>query len=64
MLFAGDTVASTEGRPVPGVFTVNRSRLLDSIRRLSEVDANLACFGHGEPFRGDVPAVLAQVASS
>lgn len=64
VLFTGDTVASIEGRPIAGVFNVDRPALLDSIRRLSELDAKLACFGHGEPFRGDVPAVLAQVASS
>jgi len=64
VLFTGDTVVSTEGWPIPGVFNVDRPALLDPIRRLSELDANPACFGHTEPFRGDVPAVLAQVASS
>ncbi|HWC79256.1 MAG TPA: MBL fold metallo-hydrolase [Pseudonocardiaceae bacterium] len=58
VLFTGDTVASAEGRVIPGVFNVDRAGVLAALRRLSELDIGLACFGHGEPFSGDVPAAL------
>jgi glyoxylase-like metal-dependent hydrolase (beta-lactamase superfamily II) len=50
VLFAGDTVA---GRPdvtvTCGVFNVDRARAAASLRRLADLDATVACFGHGEP---------------
>jgi glyoxylase-like metal-dependent hydrolase (beta-lactamase superfamily II) len=54
-LFTGDTLArdpqSRDPRTpvIPGVFNVDAALLSDSIRKLATVDAEIACFGHGEP---------------
>jgi glyoxylase-like metal-dependent hydrolase (beta-lactamase superfamily II) len=67
VLFTGDTVAAHAGRPVLGVFNTDRDQLIASVRRLAGLAAELACFGHGDPYRGRVSAALrkaAQVASS
>jgi len=52
VLFTGDTLASHEGRVIPGVFNVDRAALLDSIRQVAKLDFEVACFGHGEPVVG------------
>ncbi|MEW2625183.1 MBL fold metallo-hydrolase [Streptomyces sp. NPDC048106] len=51
VLFTGDTVAAApaDGAVIPGVFNLDRPRLLDSVRRLAGLDAEVACFGHGAP---------------
>ena len=53
VLFTGDTLASHEGRVIPGVFNVDRAGLLDSIRKLAGLEFEVACFGHGAPVVGD-----------
>jgi hypothetical protein len=37
------------GEVIFGVFHVDRARAAASFRRLAALDAELACFGHGEP---------------
>jgi glyoxylase-like metal-dependent hydrolase (beta-lactamase superfamily II) len=49
VLFTGDTLASHEGRIIPGVFNVDRAALMSSIAKLARLDVNVACFGHGAP---------------
>lgn len=49
VLFTGDTVATWEGTPIPGVFNLDRPRLLESVRRLLDLDAPVVCVGHGDP---------------
>jgi glyoxylase-like metal-dependent hydrolase (beta-lactamase superfamily II) len=55
VLFTGDTLArdprSRDGRaPVfAGLFNVDIATMSASIRRLATIDADIACFGHGEP---------------
>jgi glyoxylase-like metal-dependent hydrolase (beta-lactamase superfamily II) len=51
-LFTGDTIASAEGRPMPGVFNNDREQVLAACRRLAALDVETACFGHGEPVVG------------
>ncbi|MEU0005829.1 MBL fold metallo-hydrolase [Streptomyces sp. NPDC006314] len=60
VLFTGDTVAASpvDGSVMPGVFNLDRPRLLASVGRLAELDAEVACFGHGDPVMGDAAAVL------
>lgn len=60
VLFTGDTLASSpvDGSVVPGVFNLDRPRLLASVARLAALDAQVACFGHGEPVVGGAAAVL------
>jgi glyoxylase-like metal-dependent hydrolase (beta-lactamase superfamily II) len=49
VLFTGDTLASHEGRIIPGVFNLDRSELMRSIAKLARLDVAVACFGHGTP---------------
>jgi glyoxylase-like metal-dependent hydrolase (beta-lactamase superfamily II) len=62
VLVAGDALASHEGRPMVGVFNADPAVATDSARRLATLDAEVACFGHGEPLRGDAAARLAVLA--
>ncbi|MFI7442300.1 hypothetical protein [Nonomuraea indica] len=39
-------------RAAAGVFTLDRAETLRSFRTLAEIDANVACVGHGEPIAG------------
>ncbi|MEU8248335.1 MBL fold metallo-hydrolase [Nonomuraea sp. NPDC048916] len=52
VLFTGDTVAHVNGQVMPGVFNMDRDETLDSFRRLAELDARVACVGHGDPITG------------
>ncbi|GAA2651632.1 MBL fold metallo-hydrolase [Nonomuraea recticatena] len=63
VLFTGDTVAHIDGQVMPGVFNLDRAEMLRSFRRLAEVDARLACVGHGEPIV-DAHAALTAVAAT
>ncbi|QUH03425.1 MBL fold metallo-hydrolase [Saccharopolyspora erythraea] len=59
VLLTGDTVAgSPGGPPILGGFNVDRDQTWRSLRRLAELDVDVACFGHGDPFHGDVAAAL------
>ncbi|MER7918459.1 MULTISPECIES: MBL fold metallo-hydrolase [unclassified Streptomyces] len=74
VLFTGDTVAAlpaegvlSPGDPVaapaehtliPGVFNLDRDRLLASVRRLAGLGAEVACFGHGDPVLRGAAAAL------
>lgn len=53
VLVTGDAVARTdEGRVILGVFNADRARAATSLERLAALDADVACFGHGEPLVG------------
>ncbi|MFS4094703.1 MBL fold metallo-hydrolase [Streptomyces sp. AF1A] len=60
VLFTGDTVAASpaDGTVVPGVFNLDRPRLLASLSRLARLDADVACFGHGAPVLHGARAAL------
>ncbi|MEU6476951.1 MBL fold metallo-hydrolase [Streptomyces sp. NPDC047017] len=51
VLFTGDAIAASpvDGTVVPGVFNLDRDRVLASFRRLAALDTDVACFGHGDP---------------
>jgi glyoxylase-like metal-dependent hydrolase (beta-lactamase superfamily II) len=49
LLFTGDAVAEHLGRIIPGVFNLDTARAMQSMRRLAELDVEVAVFGHGEP---------------
>ncbi|MFD7699590.1 MBL fold metallo-hydrolase [Streptomyces caelestis] len=51
VLFTGDTVAASpvDGTVMPGVFNLDRRQVLAACHRLAALDAEVACFGHGEP---------------
>ena len=62
VLIAGDALASHDGRPMVGVFNADPTLAAASARRLASLDADIACFGHGEPLRRDAAASLAELA--
>ncbi|WP_306190670.1 MBL fold metallo-hydrolase [Streptomyces sp. MK5] len=51
VLFTGDAVAASpvDGAVVLGVFDLDRAQAIASFRRLAALDAEVACFGHGDP---------------
>jgi glyoxylase-like metal-dependent hydrolase (beta-lactamase superfamily II) len=49
VLFTGDTVAEHGGAGLLGPFNLDRDRALASFRRLTALDVDLACVGHGDP---------------
>jgi glyoxylase-like metal-dependent hydrolase (beta-lactamase superfamily II) len=50
VLFTGDAVARTpDGEVILGVFNADRAGAAASFARLAAVNAEIACFGHGEP---------------
>jgi glyoxylase-like metal-dependent hydrolase (beta-lactamase superfamily II) len=50
LVFTGDSAARTpDRRVVLGPFNTDRDRAIDSLRCLAELDADVACFGHGDP---------------
>ena len=49
VLFTGDTVATPGGRAIPGVFNLDRPRLLRSVDRLLGLAPRVLCAGHGSP---------------
>lgn len=59
VLFTGDTVAEHEGQIILGPFNRDRDRAAHSFRALAELDADVACFGHGRPVVGNASATLA-----
>ncbi|MFF9238132.1 MBL fold metallo-hydrolase [Streptomyces sp. NPDC014776] len=64
VLFTGDTVAASpvDGAVMPGVFHQDRPRALASLRRLAELETEVACFGHGDAVTAGAGAVLRAVA--
>jgi glyoxylase-like metal-dependent hydrolase (beta-lactamase superfamily II) len=48
VLFTGDAIANV-GAVMLGPFNQDRERAVASFRRMSRLDVDTACFGHGEP---------------
>jgi glyoxylase-like metal-dependent hydrolase (beta-lactamase superfamily II) len=61
VLVAGDALASYDGRPIVGVFNSDPRAATSSARHLATLDAEVVCFGHGEPLRQDAAALLSDV---
>jgi len=63
VLFTGDTVARTpDGKVVLGVFNVDPAQAAVSLQRQAQLDAEIACFGHGEPVTENATAQLSAAA--
>ncbi|GHA00854.1 MBL fold metallo-hydrolase [Streptomyces echinoruber] len=60
VLFTGDAVAAppVDGTVLPGVFNLDRARMLASFRRLARLSVEVACFGHGDPVLAGAGEVL------
>ncbi len=54
LLFAGDAAANVFrlGMPI-GMFTADRQRAKESIRKLAALEFEVACFGHGRVLKGE-----------
>ena len=63
VLVAGDALASHDAKPMLGVFNADPATAVATAHRLATLDADVACFGHGEPLRSDAAARLAAVVS-
>jgi glyoxylase-like metal-dependent hydrolase (beta-lactamase superfamily II) len=58
VLITGDTAAEHLGRVLLGAFNVDGAAAAASLRRLADVPADVAVFGHGEPVRSAAQARL------
>ncbi len=58
VLFAGDTIAESDGRILLGPFNVDRAQAWDSLHRQADMDVDIACFGHGNRVVGDASRAL------
>jgi len=64
VLFLGDAAANVGGRTMVGVFNTDRPRAVESLRALSGLEAEVACFGHGEPILASAAAALRAAAAA
>ena len=63
-LFAGDTVAVVGGRPMLGVFNVDRALTVAAFRRLATLDVDTICAGHREVLVGGADAAMRAAAAA
>jgi glyoxylase-like metal-dependent hydrolase (beta-lactamase superfamily II) len=64
ILFTGDTIGESVGTIVPGVFNCNAELVAESVRRLAEIEVDIAAFGHGEPVVGGASLRLREVVAA
>ncbi|MEU6575198.1 MBL fold metallo-hydrolase [Streptomyces sp. NPDC046805] len=66
VLFTGDAVAAAPatGAVMLGMFNLDRAAAVASFHRLADLDADVACFGHGDPVTARASAVLRKAADS
>lgn len=65
VLFTGDAVAAgPDGTVILGVFNTDRAKAIASLRRMAELDVDVACFGHGNPSVADTTTRLAAAAAN
>ncbi|MGW4911779.1 MBL fold metallo-hydrolase [Streptomyces sp. NPDC004270] len=66
VLFTGDAVAVSPvtGSVILGVFNLDRARAVASFGRLADLDAEVACFGHGDPVTAKASRVLRKSADT
>ncbi|MBF6190934.1 MBL fold metallo-hydrolase [Nocardia implantans] len=51
VLFSGDTLANVRGVTMPGVFNVDSAAVDAAAHRLTELDVDVVCVGHGDVLR-------------
>jgi glyoxylase-like metal-dependent hydrolase (beta-lactamase superfamily II) len=64
VLFTGDTIASSNGEPVLGLFNVDRAEAILSVRKQTRLEFEVACFGHGPPLVGGASGRIRALADS
>ncbi len=63
LLFTGDAVANNFGlRPPMGWYTEDMAQAKESIRKLAQLDFEVACFGHGPPLDRDASLAFRRLA--
>lgn len=62
LLFTGDAAASMGKRPIVGVFNIDPKRARESFKRLSDLEFEAACFGHGSPITSGAAEIMRKVA--
>ncbi len=59
ILFCGDVIAASLGLRLPSpTWTVDMAENRRSVARIAELDAQMVCFGHGEPLRRDAAQTI------
>ena len=58
ILFVGDAAAHADGRIKRGWFNRSTPAIDASIRKLGELEFDIACFGHSAPLRGNASAAF------
>lgn len=58
LVFTGDNIASIGRRAILGPFNVARTEAIASLRKLADLDADIACFGHGDPILAKASASI------
>ncbi|MGW3492994.1 MBL fold metallo-hydrolase [Streptomyces sp. NPDC001020] len=66
VLFTGDAVAASpaDGAVMLGVFNLDRAQAVRSFQGLAALDADVACFGHGDPVMGNAADALRKAADT
>ena len=64
VVIAGDAAAARpDGEVIPGVFNADRAQAARSFQVLATLDAEIACFGHGDPLISGAAQALRTVAN-
>ncbi|WP_332909698.1 MBL fold metallo-hydrolase [Nocardia gipuzkoensis] len=53
MLFTGDTLADVHGVTMPGVFNLDSTAVDAAAHRLTALDVDIVCVGHGDVLMGE-----------
>jgi glyoxylase-like metal-dependent hydrolase (beta-lactamase superfamily II) len=62
-LIVGDLLANRFGLSLPSrMFTVNLAQEIESINRISSLDFEVVCFGHGPPLTKDASESISRLA--
>ena len=52
VLFTGDSIASADSAPILGPFNLDTADAVAAVRKLAQLDFDIACVGHGRPILG------------
>jgi glyoxylase-like metal-dependent hydrolase (beta-lactamase superfamily II) len=61
LLRAGNALASHDGHPIVGVFSIDPAEATRTALRLLELEPTRLCVGHGTPLSGDVRGMFGQI---
>src|SRR5262249_16350559 len=65
ILFLGDVLMNLFGlRFPPGIVVVDKAAEVDSLKRIAQLDIQIACFGHGQPITQNAAASIRAFANA